>query len=106
MMPRAPTLKQLAQELSDAVEEQRRHSALGNLTSRIIQANRALRNILAGCKHKRRSDGPRLPLRWGSAPTEVCKDCGCWRSTFGHGRPSAWEPKSTLARALRADDEL
>lgn len=31
------------------------------------------------CQHDNTEPGPRCPLRWGSAPTEVCKDCGMYR---------------------------
>lgn len=33
--------------------------------------------------------GPRVPLRWGSAATEVCAKCGGHRVL--HGRPD-WRP--------------
>lgn len=40
------------------------------------------------CSHYQTTDGPRVPLRWGSAPTEVCKLCGCWRTM--HHKPGPW----------------
>lgn len=30
------------------------------------------------CEHKSVHDGPRVEMRWGTAPTQVC-DCGMWR---------------------------
>lgn len=30
------------------------------------------------CEHKSVHDGPRVDMRYGSAPTQVC-DCGMWR---------------------------
>lgn len=27
-------------------------------------------------------DGPRVPMRWGSGPTQVCGLCGWWRNTL------------------------
>jgi len=42
------------------------------------------------CKHPddRRRKGPRTPLRYGSAATEVCRDCGAWR--MDHNGLSRW----------------
>lgn len=40
------------------------------------------------CAHDRVLTGPRIPLRWGTAPTEVCSDCGAWRTT--HHQPGRW----------------
>lgn len=37
------------------------------------------------CKHTDLGEGPRLPLQHGSAPTEVCKDCGMWRDSRNVG---------------------
>jgi len=31
------------------------------------------------CEHEETKEGPRSPLRYGSAPTEVCAHCGQWR---------------------------
>lgn len=42
------------------------------------------------CPHQDREEGPRVPLRWGSAPTEVCRQCGAYR-TMHHG-PGRWQP--------------
>lgn len=36
------------------------------------------------------AQGPRIPLRWGSGPTEVCRRCGAWRSTLYV--PGPWRP--------------
>lgn len=36
------------------------------------------------CKHEHVGRGPRLPLVYGSAPTEVCLACGVWRDSREH----------------------
>jgi hypothetical protein len=41
------------------------------------------------CKHENVSEGPRCPLRYGSAPTQVCDLCGWWRTNL-HA-PSQWQ---------------
>ena len=50
------------------------------------------------CRHRRFKDGPRTPLRWGSAATQVCEDCGAWREDERNGEWSRWR----LARLLPA----
>lgn len=41
------------------------------------------------CFHDAIELGPRVPLRYGSAPTEVCKDCGAYRTM--HHTPGRWQ---------------
>lgn len=41
------------------------------------------------CQHRKTTDGPRVDLRWGTGPTEVCDDCGMWRTT--HHKPGVWQ---------------
>lgn len=56
------------------------------------------------CLHDVFEDGPRVPLRYGSAPTDVCVMCGAWRTThhvLGH-----WQRVETLEEALQESDEL
>lgn len=41
----------------------------------------------AKCQHKNLADrkaGPRMPARWGSFATEICK-CGAWKLVGGTG---------------------
>lgn len=62
------------------------------------------------CKHEDISEGPRLPLQYGSAPTLVCKDCGMWRDArdaLPRYRPAAaFRPAAELLKAIaRRDDE-
>lgn len=64
------------------------------------------------CRHAELGDGPRMPLQYGSAPTEVCKACGMWRDARNvgeHYRRSAkgFRPAAELLIdiATRDDDE-
>jgi hypothetical protein len=41
------------------------------------------------CQHAATHEGPRCPLRYGSAATEVCDSCGYWRTM--HHMPGPWE---------------
>jgi hypothetical protein len=56
-----------------------------------------------GCEHARRREGPRVPLRHGSAASEICEDCNAWR-TMHHG-PGRWHP-GPIEDHLERDDEL
>lgn len=56
-----------------------------------------------GCVHADTRSGPRIPLRYGSAATLVCTECGAWRQD--RGTRKRWHPKNTLAAALQEDDE-
>lgn len=40
--------------------------------------------------HLRISEGPRVPMRWGTGPTDVCLDCGAYRVTLHTVGP--WNP--------------
>jgi hypothetical protein len=55
------------------------------------------------CTHSRRREGPRVPLRHGSSASEVCEDCGAWRTMF-HG-PGRWQA-GPIGDHLERDDEL
>lgn len=46
--------------------------------------------------------GPRMPLRYGSAVTEVCA-CGAWRVNL-HG-PGPWRGDDIIAATTREEDE-
>jgi len=54
------------------------------------------------CEHPRHlhSEGPRVPLRYGSAPTELCA-CGWYRINPAHAFPARWQPgpPNTVATA-------
>ena len=60
--------------------------------------------MTGGCLHDIFEDGPRVPLRHGSAPTDQCVMCGAWRTT--HHVLGPWRPEDTLAEALIESDEL
>jgi hypothetical protein len=55
------------------------------------------------CDHPPESiaPGPRVRLRWGSGPTEVCGRCGAYRVTL-HS-PGPWEPGPTTP--IEEDDD-
>jgi hypothetical protein len=55
------------------------------------------------CLHPAVNDGPRIPLRWGSAATEVCSRCAMWRQT--RVRDDLWQPPEELARCFADDEE-
>jgi hypothetical protein len=61
-----------------------------------------------GCGHERTTLGANVPRRWGSWRTEVCRDCGAFR-THGHdaerSQLSAWRPASEYAEAT-AEQEI
>lgn len=67
----------------------------------------ASRREVADCKHERTSRGANIPLRWGSARSEVCRDCGAFRERDHHGnlRDARWRPASEYAEAI-AEQEL
>lgn len=64
--------------------------------------------VLAGstppCSHptEQLTDGPRVPLVYGSIATQVCA-CGMWRMMWS--RPGPWRPAETLAEALEETDD-
>ena len=49
-------------------------------------------------------DGPRIPARWGTFPTQVCAKCGMWRIHPSVG-PNDWQPATTLQERLNEDDD-
>lgn len=61
-----------------------------------------------GCQHERTTRGANVPRRYGSWRTEVCRDCGAFR-THGHdaarSQLSDWRPASEYAEAT-AEQEL
>lgn len=58
------------------------------------------------CKrHASWHEGPRVPLRWGSAPTQVCNACGWWRLDH-HGFKSMWRSPAALVEALEEDENV
>jgi hypothetical protein len=72
----------------------------------LIQAVQlAADDMLSTCAHPRakRVGGPRTALVYGSAPTQVCTDCGSWRTM--HHYPGRWRPAADLLEALERDDD-
>ncbi len=57
------------------------------------------------CANPVLADGPRIPARHGTFPTQVCGTCGKWRVHLSIG-PAKWEPASTLHERIEDDDEL
>jgi hypothetical protein len=55
--------------------------------------------IYAACKHPIVTDGPRIPLLYGSAATLVCTRCGSYRRS-GDER---WLPKEQLEDDLKEE---
>jgi hypothetical protein len=58
---------------------------------------------MVDCQHPMKNEGPRIPLRWGSAATMVCTDCGAWRQT--RIVPSQWQPAAELAKSFCNEEE-
>jgi len=65
------------------------------------------------CSHAHLIDGPRIPLRWGSAASDVCKDCGVFRHRPPpdmrypeHSWLYRWRPADELVEATAEDDEV
>lgn len=63
-----------------------------------------LRPPATGCAHpsEHRKPGQRVPLRYGSAETEVCAACGAWR-TLAHG-PGRWNTTPIEEALVEADE--
>jgi hypothetical protein len=59
------------------------------------------------CLHYNHVPGPRIPLRYGSAATVHCVDCGAWAQerTLGQ-RYERWSPEDSFEDNLREPDEL
>jgi hypothetical protein len=62
-----------------------------------------------GCGHTRTKRGENVPLRWGSARSEVCVDCGAFR-THSHTDPtrwlSEWKPAARYAEAIKPSEDV
>ncbi len=67
------------------------------------------------CLHRRIGAGPDIPRVYGSWASEVCYDCGAWRTTTHRVRmlngllgpeyhTSEWHPQDELDAALKQDD--
>lgn len=56
------------------------------------------------CKHKpnARGPGPRIPRVYGTGPTEVCGDCGMWRTAWE--TPGPWRAEAELVEAMKEDE--
>lgn len=62
----------------------------------------------ARCRHVLRVRGPHVPAFCGSRPTEVCCRCGAWRIdwvSIGIWKRDRWEPKNTLDRATKLEED-
>lgn len=60
----------------------------------------------AACQHERLTRGSNVPRRYGSFASEVCRDCGAFRTMTHHGEDkSEWQPASEYAEAT-AEQEL
>lgn len=55
------------------------------------------------CQHAEKKPGPRYPMRWGSATTEVCKGCDAYRLLL-HG-VGPWLPGPIADAIKRAKEE-
>lgn len=56
-----------------------------------------------GCTHDGPlKPGPRIPLRWGSAATLICRRCGMWRQERTPTGP--WQSPAALQEALDAEE--
>ncbi len=61
----------------------------------------------SGCLHRNRVLGLRIPLRYGSAATVHCIDCGYWAQERSIDKSfERWSPHETFADALIESDEL
>lgn len=60
-------------------------------------------NEQAGCVHLEVSLGPRIPLRHGSAETEVCDYCKAWRTI--HHTKGIWQ-YTPIENQLEEDEEF
>lgn len=62
-----------------------------------------------GCQHEQTVEGASSPMVYGSHATEVCRDCGAFR-THGHdaarSHMSAWRPASEYAAATEAPEDM
>lgn len=54
------------------------------------------------CQHLHTIPGPSIPRVYGSGPTVICSNCGCWRPDWGL-IGSEWRPASTLKEAMERD---
>lgn len=50
---------------------------------------------MRGCQHpvRRQKPGGLISLRYGTAQTRVCTDCGAWRLVDHHGNPDLRLPE-------------
>lgn len=84
------------------------HASAITLAGRLrhhIERRTARARMNAPCDHpaERQIDGPRIPLRWGSAATKMCTACGAWRDVRHPG--TAWFDGRSFAAALDPGDD-
>jgi hypothetical protein len=85
----------LRKELRNCFDRLREHCERGlRKSGRRLETDR--------CDHKTVIDGPRVPLRHGSAKTLICVDCGSWRKSDFNDR---WRPADTYSLAFVEDDD-
>lgn len=62
-----------------------------------------------GCGHERTARGANVPRLYGTYASEVCQDCGSFR-THGHdaarSRMSAWKPANEYAEATAEPGDM
>jgi len=57
------------------------------------------------CHHPRTERGKDVPRRWGSFRSEVCCDCGCFRTLTHHNEPvGPWRPVDEYEQATTRGD--
>ena len=59
------------------------------------------------CRHDRTEKGRPVPRRWGNWATEVCSECGAFRTHANdreRSRMSPWRPAAEYAAAVSDDD--
>ncbi len=60
------------------------------------------------CRHLRTTDGPDIPRRYDLYRSQVCRDCGAWRTmTYGipAGDISEWR-SDPIDDAVKEDEDL
>lgn len=70
--------------------------------------NRFYREKKSECIHEHVAKGPSVPRVYGSWASEICCECGAWR-TMTHGSPAQhfapWRPAAELSLALIRDED-
>lgn len=82
-MPPKPKTKETRIDIRVTPDEQKIFSAAAESEHLTLSAwvRRICFASAQSCKHAELGEGPRMPLLYGSAATEICKACGAWRDT-------------------------